>query len=158
MKQLVVEKNNPIPILWDTPIPQPGPGEVLIRNHYSVISSGTELATIENSNKSVAEKFQNKSNLEKGLHLLKTNGIAAVWNAVFPRNILPIKLGYSSAGEVVQLGQGSSPMISGFSECSITAAAISGASSPCAKASPQPTIPLSVSTSISVADLAATHP
>ena len=35
MKQLVVEKNNPIPILWDTPIPQPGPGEVLIRNHFS---------------------------------------------------------------------------------------------------------------------------
>ena len=106
MKQLVVEKNNPLPILWDTPIPQPGPGEVLIRNHYSVISSGTELATIENSNKSVAEKFQNKSNLEKGLNLLKTNGFGAVWNAVFPRNILPIKLGYSSAGEVVQLGQG----------------------------------------------------
>ena len=106
MKQLVVEKNNPIPRLWETPIPKPGPGEILIRNHYSVISSGTELATIENSNKTVAEKFQNKSNLEKGLNLLKTDGFGAVWNAVFPKNILPIKLGYSSAGEGVQLGQG----------------------------------------------------
>ena len=47
MKQLVVERNNPDPILWDTPIPQPGPGEVLIKNHYSVVSSGTELATID---------------------------------------------------------------------------------------------------------------
>ena len=35
MKQLVVERNNPDPILWDTPIPQPGPGEVLIKNHFS---------------------------------------------------------------------------------------------------------------------------
>ena len=34
MKQLVVEKNNPEPILWETPIPRPGPGEVLIQNHY----------------------------------------------------------------------------------------------------------------------------
>ena len=41
MKQLVVEKNNPNPILLDTPIPKPGPGEVLIKNHYSVVSSGT---------------------------------------------------------------------------------------------------------------------
>ena len=47
MKQLVVEKNNPTPILWDTPIPNPGPGEILIKNHYSVVSSGTELAAIE---------------------------------------------------------------------------------------------------------------
>ena len=47
MKQLVVEKNNPDPILLDTPIPKPGPGEVLIKNHYSVVSSGTELAAIE---------------------------------------------------------------------------------------------------------------
>ena len=31
MKQLVVEKNNPTPILWDTPIPNPGPGEILIK-------------------------------------------------------------------------------------------------------------------------------
>ena len=50
MKQLVVEKNNPDPILLDTPIPKPGPGEVLIKNHYSVVSSGTELAAIEFAN------------------------------------------------------------------------------------------------------------
>ena len=55
MKQLVVEKNNPEPILWDTPIPKPGPGEILIKNHYSVVSTGTEIATIESSNKSVAD-------------------------------------------------------------------------------------------------------
>ena len=59
MKQLVVEKNNPDPILLDTPIPKPGPGEVLIKNHYSVVSSGTELAAIEVANTSVGEKLQN---------------------------------------------------------------------------------------------------
>ena len=106
MKQLVVERNNPDPILWDTPIPQPGPGEVLIKNHYSVVSSGTELATIDSANRSVGDKLQDSSNITKGLELLEKEGAGAVWNAVFPKNILPIQLGYSSSGEVVQVGEG----------------------------------------------------
>lgn len=110
MKQLVVEKNNPDPILLDTPIPKPGPGEVLIKNHYSVVSSGTELAAIEVANTSVGEKLQNSSNIEKGINLLKNDGVKAVWNAVFPKNLIPLQLGYSSAGEVVQTGKG----VSGF--------------------------------------------
>jgi predicted dehydrogenase len=110
MKQLVVEKNNPDPILLDTPIPKPGPGEVLIKNHYSVVSSGTELAAIEVANTTVGEKLQNSSNIEKGLNLLKNDGVKAVWNAVFPKNLIPLQLGYSSAGEVVQTGKG----VSGF--------------------------------------------
>ena len=113
MKQLVVEKNNPDPILLDTPIPKPGPGEVLIKNHYSVVSSGTELAAIEFANTRVSEKLQNSSNIEKGLKLLKDDGIRAVWNAVFPKNILPLQLGYSSSGEVVQTGKGVSDFHTG---------------------------------------------
>ena len=50
MKQLVVKKQNPEPILLDTPTPQAGPGEVVIKNQYSVVSSGTELAAIESAN------------------------------------------------------------------------------------------------------------
>ncbi len=106
MKQLVVEKNNPTPILWDTPIPNPGPGEMLIKNHYSVVSSGTELAAIEVANTSVTDKLQNSSNIDKGLDLLKKEGLGAVWNAVFPKNLLPIQLGYSSSGEVIKVGKG----------------------------------------------------
>ena len=43
MKQLVVEKNNPTPILWYTPIPNPGPGEILIKNHLN--TPATSLST-----------------------------------------------------------------------------------------------------------------
>ena len=105
MKQLVVEKNNPEPILWDTPIPKPGPGEILIKNHYSVVSTGTEMATIESSNKSVADKLQDSSNIQKGLELFEKEGVRAVWNAVFPKNISPIQLGYSSSGKVIEVGR-----------------------------------------------------
>ena len=78
MKQLVVEKNNPDPILWDTPIPQPGPGEVLIKNHYSVVSSGTEMSTIESANVSIGEKLQDETYINKGLALMKKEGIAGL--------------------------------------------------------------------------------
>ena len=105
MKQLVVEKNNPEPILWETSIPKPGPGEILIQNHYSVVSTGTEISTIESANKSVSEKMQNSSNIEKGLELLENEGVRAVWNAVFPKNILPIQLGYSSCGKIIEIGK-----------------------------------------------------
>ena len=105
MKQLVVEKNNPEQILWDTPIPKPGPGEILIKNHYSVVSTGTEIATIESSNKSVADKLQDSSNIQKGLELFEKEGVRAVWNAVFPKNISPIQLGYSSSGKVIEVGR-----------------------------------------------------
>ena len=105
MKQLVVERNNPIPVIWDTPIPQPGPNEVLIKNYYSVVSSGTELASIESANKSVTDKLQDSSNISKGLDLLKKEGLGAVIEAVFPKNVLPLQLGYSSCGEVIQTGK-----------------------------------------------------
>ena len=105
MKQLVVERNNPVPVIWDTPIPQPGPNEVLIKNYYSVVSSGTELASIESANKTVTDKLQDSSNISKGLDLLKKEGLGAVIEAVFPKNVLPLQLGYSSCGEVIQTGK-----------------------------------------------------
>ena len=105
MKQLVVERNNPVPVIWDTPIPQPGPNEVLIKNYYSVVSSGTELASIESANKTVTDKLQDSSNISKGLDLLKKEGLGAVVEAVFPKNVLPLQLGYSSCGEVIQAGK-----------------------------------------------------
>jgi predicted dehydrogenase len=105
MKQLVVERNNPVPVIWDTPIPQPGPNEVLIKNYYSVVSSGTELASIESANKTVTDKLQDSSNISKGLDLLKKEGLGAVIEAVFPKNVLPLQLGYSSCGKVIQAGK-----------------------------------------------------
>ena len=106
MKQLVVKNKSPEPILFDTPLPQVGHGQVLIKNQFSVVSSGTEIAAIENANKGISDKLQNSSNIEKGFELLKNEGVKALWNAVFPQNISPLQLGYSSAGEVIEVGKG----------------------------------------------------
>ncbi len=56
------------------------------------------------------------------------------------------------------VSSGSAPTTSGRSALSITVAAISGGSSPCANASPQPLMPSSVSTSTSVAERCRTQP
>src|SRR5882672_12309908 len=53
---------------------------------------------------------------------------------------------------------GSAPTTSGRSALSITTAAISGGSRPCANASPQPVSPVSVCTSTSVAERCVTQP
>ena len=54
MKQLVVEEGLDTPEIFEGPIPSPGPGEVVVRNHYSVISSGTEKASIQASGNSLS--------------------------------------------------------------------------------------------------------
>ena len=60
---------------------------------------------IRDSNKSVTDKLQDSSNIQKGLELLEKDGVRAVWNAVFPKNISPIQLGYSSSGKVIEVGR-----------------------------------------------------
>ena len=56
------------------------------------------------------------------------------------------------------VSSGSQPTTSGRNACSITVAAISGGSSPCANASPHPISPSSVTISSSVAERCLTHP
>ena len=56
------------------------------------------------------------------------------------------------------VSSGSAPTTSGRSALSITVAAISGGSRPCANASPQPVMPSSVSTSTNVAERWLTQP
>ena len=105
MKQLVIEQGSDSPEIFEGPMPSPGPGEVVIKNHYSVISSGTEKATIQATSKSSVEKIQDKGNIQKGIALLKREGLAALANAAFGKNLMPIQLGYSSSGEVIEAGK-----------------------------------------------------
>ena len=53
----------------------------------------------------MADKLQDSSNIQKGLELFEKEGVRAVWNAVFPKNISPVQLGYSSSGKVIEVGR-----------------------------------------------------
>ncbi len=105
MKQLVVEEGLDTPEIFEGPIPSPGPGEVVVRNHYSVISSGTEKASIQASGNSTISKIQTKGNIQKGIDLFKREGLSALLDAAFSRSTAPLQLGYSSAGEIIETGK-----------------------------------------------------
>ena len=105
MKQLVVEEGSDTPEIFEGPIPSPGPGEVVVRNHYSVISSGTEKASIQASGTSTISKIQTKGNVQKGIELFKREGLSALLDAAFSRSTTPLQLGYSSAGEIIETGK-----------------------------------------------------
>ena len=79
--------------------------EVVIKNHYSVVSPGTERASIEASSKSPVAKAQEKVNIQKGIELLRIEGMASLITALNGKNSVPLQLGYSSSGEVVETGK-----------------------------------------------------
>ena len=105
MKQLVVEKNNPEPILWETPVPKPGPGEVLIQNHYSVVSTGTETATIESANKSVAKKYKIHQILKKDLSSLKKRVLGLYGMLYFPKIFFQFSLAIVHVEKLLKLAK-----------------------------------------------------
>ncbi|MEE8577975.1 MAG: bi-domain-containing oxidoreductase, partial [candidate division Zixibacteria bacterium] len=84
-------------------IPEPqmkGPG-VIVDNHASLISVGTEKAMIDLSKMSLAGKARQRPEIVKQvLGKVKTEGILSTYNKVMARLKTPTTMGYSSAGVV----------------------------------------------------------
>lgn len=82
-------------------------GGVLVRNRFSLISAGTERGIVELSQKSLIAKAQERPDyVQKFIMLIKTKGIKAAWQVAQSKLGTSIALGYSSAGEVVEVGGG----------------------------------------------------
>jgi len=88
-------------MLVDAPVPQLENGGVLVRNHFSFVSPGTELATIRFAKKSLLGKaLARRDLLAKVLKKIKSDGLFAAFKAAMVRLEEPLPLGYSSAGVV----------------------------------------------------------
>jgi predicted dehydrogenase/threonine dehydrogenase-like Zn-dependent dehydrogenase len=91
----------------EIPAPVCGPGQVLISNRASVISAGTERSTIELARQSLVEKArQRPDHVRRVLEKLKQEGFANTLRQVRARLDQPMPLGYSSAGVVIDVGEG----------------------------------------------------
>ncbi len=87
-------------------------GGVLVRNAASLISSGTERSTVRLGARSLAGKAFERPDLARQLfRRVKTNGVAEVLATVRARLDASVPLGYSSAGTVLEVGEG----VTGFS-------------------------------------------
>jgi len=105
MRQLFLEKGRTL--LQDVSMPLVGDGEILVKVHYSFISSGTELATVAASKSSLLKKAASNftSNFNKVMGAMKENGVTGTAALIRAKLKQVLPLGYSCAGRVVAIGK-----------------------------------------------------
>jgi predicted dehydrogenase/threonine dehydrogenase-like Zn-dependent dehydrogenase len=107
MQQLTQKLGSGDMEVQDVPIPQIGTGFVLVRNHYSIISGGTEGSTVTAARKSLIGKAKERpQQVKQVLDTLKNQGPVQTYRAVMKKLDSYSPLGYSCAGEVVEVGEG----------------------------------------------------
>lgn len=106
MLQLIENLKNGDVQLVETPVPQCGSGELLVRNHASLISPGTEKLMIEMGRKNLVGKAMARPDLVSlAYQKAKREGFLNVFREAMDRLDEPLPLGYSCAGEVMQVGK-----------------------------------------------------
>lgn len=88
--------------LLEVPFPSLGEGQVMVRNHYSVISAGTEGKTVKDARLSYVGKAKSRQEeVKKVITAAKTHGVMKTYKMVMNKLESPNPLGYSCAGEVI---------------------------------------------------------
>jgi len=107
MKQLVKNNKSGDVFIDEVPIPTVGEGEVLVKNHFSAVSLGTEKSTIAIAKSSLIEKAMKRpKDFKKVLKLMDKEGVFPAFNKASNKLQIPTPIGYSSAGEIIGLGSG----------------------------------------------------
>jgi predicted dehydrogenase len=114
MRQIVQNPGSGKLELVEVPVPAVAPGLVLIRNHFSVVSPGTEKTAIDFARKSLLGKARSRPDLVRQvLRKLAQEGPLPTARAVMNRLDVPQPLGYSSAGVVEEVGAGVAGFVPG---------------------------------------------
>jgi len=105
MNQLTQKLKSGEMTIQELPWPQVGTGMVLVRNHYSLISAGTEGTTVKSARKGLIGKANERpQQVKQVLDVLKKQGPIQTYRAVMKKLDAYSPLGYSSAGEVIEVG------------------------------------------------------
>jgi predicted dehydrogenase/threonine dehydrogenase-like Zn-dependent dehydrogenase len=108
MLALLTDRKSGLVSTYEIPAPELRPGGLLVRTHYSAISAGTERATLELSSKSLFAKAKARPDLVKQVfEYARQNGVKAALQKVHAKLDTLTTLGYSCAGEVLSVGDGS---------------------------------------------------
>jgi len=106
-------RGGPVEVL-DVPRPTPEPTEVLVRTVASVISPGTERAVTALAQSSLLAKARARPDLVRQVvRKAKAEGMAATAQSVRGRLAEDLPLGYSAAGQVVEVGSAVSGLRAG---------------------------------------------
>lgn len=81
------------------------PGGVVVRNHFSLVSAGTERATMDFARQSLLGKARSRPDLVRQvMNKAKTDGLLTTYRRANERLNTLVPLGYSSAGRVLEVG------------------------------------------------------
>jgi len=106
MKQLLQDFDSGDLRLEDVPPPNLNENGILVQNHWSCVSAGTEKAVISLAKKNLLNKARQRPDLAKQvIEKARTDGLLSTYKAVKGRLEQPSALGYSCAGEVVAVGE-----------------------------------------------------
>ncbi len=107
MRQLIGHLGSGEIEVVDVPRPRPGRGELLVANEYSVVSAGTERMLVSFGAASLVGKARREPDrVRKVFDKAMTDGVGPTVQAVQARLELPMPLGYSASGVVLELGPG----------------------------------------------------
>jgi polar amino acid transport system substrate-binding protein len=91
--------------IGEVPLPMVGPGDVLVRNHFSFVSVGTERMKVAQARMSLLEKARTRPDqVRLVLDTFREQGLVATLRKVQERLLAPGTLGYSCAGTVMAVG------------------------------------------------------
>jgi len=111
MRQLTQQLGDGDMTVQDVPEPQVLPGFVRVRNHYSLISAGTEGSSVRTARKSLIGKaLERPAQVKQVLDVMQKQGPLQAYRAVMKKLDAYSPLGYSSAGEIMDVG----PNVTGF--------------------------------------------
>lgn len=107
MNQLTQQLKSGKMEILEVPFPALNAGNILVRNHYSVISAGTEGKTVTDARKGyIAKAKSRQKEVRQVIDMIKANGVLSTYSFVMNKLEAPSPLGYSCAGEVIAVGQG----------------------------------------------------
>ncbi len=111
MRQLTQKlKDGELQVL-DVPVPVVSAGTILVRTHYSIISAGTEASTLSTARMGYIGKARQKpAQVKQVLESLVQKGPVQTYRAVMKKLDAYSPMGYSIAGEVVEVA----PDVRGF--------------------------------------------
>lgn len=105
MRQVVVKAG--AAVVEETPAPQPANGRVLVRTRATCISVGTELSGIEAQRVSLWKRaLRNPDKVARALRMMAEQGINRTLRVVKEQQTSGIAVGYSAAGEILDIGSG----------------------------------------------------
>lgn len=107
MKQVLQNRKSGKVTVGEVPVPTVQPGRVLVRTVASLISAGTERASVESARKSLVQEARERPDLVKAvIDRARTDGLRNTFNAVRGKLASSQALGYSAAGVVMGVGEG----------------------------------------------------